>query len=125
MSVVNRIPELECKHGVRPLRPELGPQLPGREPVLVQAVVPTDPLQNLQISAHKPIPRLIDDLKKRKKFSVDQYFRQKILWALFNVFLANLVTPKLSPEIRKPLRLKKFFRQIQPRQKKDVKYVQK
>lgn len=55
MAVVNWISQLEGKHGIGAHRLELPLQLGRREPIVVQPVVPLDPLEHLELSAHQPI----------------------------------------------------------------------
>ena len=66
MSVVHGIPELECKDSVGAQGLELGAEFLGRESELVQAIVPADPLNHLQIAAQQPVTGLVDQLDEKK-----------------------------------------------------------
>ena len=58
MPVVNGVPQLKREHGVGVSAVELGTELVGRQAVAVEAVVPLDPLQNLDIPSREPVTRL-------------------------------------------------------------------
>merc|ERR1711892_603939 len=55
MTIMDRIPQLECKDCVCVHLLELVPQICGREAVLVQAIFPSYLPQDLQFSSHKPV----------------------------------------------------------------------
>ena len=65
VTVVNGVPQLKsehrvCVHSTTPL-----PDLIGRQPVLVEAIVPADPLDDLEFTAHQPVPRIEDHAHAR------------------------------------------------------------
>lgn len=64
VTVVDGVTQLECKDGVGADLPEAGAELVGGEAVLVQAVVPTDALQDLQVATDQPITTLHHHLYK-------------------------------------------------------------
>ena len=68
MSVVDGVPELEREDGVGPHLLEFRPQLVGSQSVLVEAVVPCDPLQDLDLAAEQPVSALVDKLKEEYFF---------------------------------------------------------
>ena len=58
MSIVDGVTELEGEHSVSLASPELYPQLLWCEAVLVQSIIPRDPVQHLYVSAHQPVTRV-------------------------------------------------------------------
>ena len=64
MAVVDGVPELEREDGVGSHLLEFSPQLVGSQSVLVEAVVPCDPLQHLDLAAEQPVSALVDELEE-------------------------------------------------------------
>lgn len=63
VSVVNGVAELEGKNGISAHRFTLFTNLVGCESVLVQTVVPPDPVQNFQFAASQPVTALVNHLR--------------------------------------------------------------
>ena len=55
MSIVNWVPQLKGKDGISTTETELGPELMGCETVLIQTIIPVNPLQSLDVSSHQPV----------------------------------------------------------------------
>eukprot|EP00048_Salpingoeca_helianthica_P016651 m.233462 g.233462 ORF g.233462 m.233462 type:complete len:612 (+) comp19158_c0_seq1:183-2018(+) len=60
VTVVDGIAQLKGKDSIGTALGELGPKLVGSEAVVVQAVVPGDALQHLQVAAHQPLAVRVD-----------------------------------------------------------------
>lgn len=55
MSVVNWVPQLKGKDGISTTETELSPELMGCETILIQTIIPANPLQSLNVSSHQPV----------------------------------------------------------------------
>ena len=79
MSVVHWIPELKCKDGVRAQRPELLPQLVGRQSILIEAVVPADAAKDLELATDEPITRGHDFLQDENSLTTSTVLNNNLL----------------------------------------------
>ena len=62
VSIVDGVAELKGEHSVCPTTFELCPQLRGSQSIVVESVVPSNPLQGLNVTTNQPITTLKDHL---------------------------------------------------------------
>lgn len=55
MSIMNWVPQLKGKDGIGTTETELCPELMGCETILIQTIIPANPLQSLNVSSHQPV----------------------------------------------------------------------
>lgn len=65
VPIVNGIPQLKGEHRVGVHPPAPLPYLVRRQPVLVEPVVPADPLEGLDLAAQQPVAGLVDHPDRR------------------------------------------------------------
>lgn len=66
MSIVNRIPKLECKNRISMPPDEFGTKLIRFQTVLIQPITPFDFPKDVEFAADKPISWFVDNLQKTK-----------------------------------------------------------
>ena len=55
MSIMNWVPQLKGKDGIGTTETELCPELMGCETILIQTIIPANPIQSLNVSSHQPV----------------------------------------------------------------------
>ena len=73
MAVVDRVPELESEDGVGPDVRKLGSELSRGQPEVVEAVVPTDAVENFDVAANKPVAGSHHHLEAQKNDGNEQF----------------------------------------------------